>query len=309
MSIADQLLSRCTFSAPGSKAYAAVSGGADSLALLVLARAWGLDVTAVHVDHGLRPGSEREAEVVEEAAYRLGAGFRAVQISVPSGPNLEARAREARHAALPEASMTGHTADDQAETVLMNLARGAGLDGLAAMRAGPTKPILALRRSETEAICEEMGFVAVVDPSNRDLAFTRNRIRHEVLPLMSEIAKRDVVVLSARSASLLSDDATYLSSLAECIDPLDSRAVAAAPLPLARRAIRKWLSTELPPYPPEAAVVERVLAVAQGRFRSTEIGSGWSVSRSQGRLTLRSAESICPTEGGCPSIDDGMEVR
>ncbi|MHB1854368.1 MAG: ATP-binding protein, partial [Acidimicrobiales bacterium] len=98
-----------------------MSGGADSLALLVLAVATGRAVTAFHVDHGLRPGSAAEADRVAAAAAGLGAGFRALSVEVEPGPNLEARARAARRAVLPPDASTGHTADDQAETVLLNL--------------------------------------------------------------------------------------------------------------------------------------------------------------------------------------------
>ena len=123
----------------------AVSGGADSLGLLVLAVDAGCTVTAVHVDHGLRAGSAAEADVVRAAADRFGAGFRSLSVAVAPGPNLEARARRARYEALPPDALVGHTADDQAETVLLNLIRGAGLDGLAGMAPG-RRPIRALRR-------------------------------------------------------------------------------------------------------------------------------------------------------------------
>ena len=119
------LLTRCTFPAAGTRVACAVSGGADSTALLALAVAAGLDVTAVHVDHGLRPGSAHEADVVRANAERLGAAFRAERVQVADGPNLEARAREARYAILPPGALTGHTADDPAETVLLTLLRGA----------------------------------------------------------------------------------------------------------------------------------------------------------------------------------------
>jgi tRNA(Ile)-lysidine synthase len=180
--------------------------------------------------------------------------------------------------------MTGHTADDQAETVLLNLARGAGLDGLGAMRPGPTKPILGLRRSETHALCAERGFTPVHDPSNDDPAHRRNRVRHEVLPLLDDVAGRDVGALLARAASLLADDAALLDVLAAGIDPTDAKAVASAPVPMARRAIRRWLATD--GYPPDAAAVERVLAVARGEIRATEVAEGLRVRRSRGRLLL-----------------------
>src|SRR5206468_1328727 len=176
-STASRLLGRCRFPAPGTSVTCAVSGGADSLALLVLAREAGCQVTAVHVDHCLRPGSDSEAGVVRAAASRFGAAFIAVRAPVSAGPNLEARAREARYAVLPPDALTGHTADDQAETVLLNLMWGAGLDGLAAM--DPERhPLLRLRRRETRALCDELGLVPVEDPTNADRAFRRNRVRH-----------------------------------------------------------------------------------------------------------------------------------
>ncbi|MGH9151678.1 MAG: tRNA lysidine(34) synthetase TilS, partial [Acidimicrobiales bacterium] len=224
-----ELLGRCTFPPAGSALACAVSGGPDSLALLVLATAAGCDVTAHHVDHGLRPGSAAEAGVVADAAARLGARFVAHRVTVAPGPNLEARARQARRAALPAGAATGHTADDQAETVVVNLLRGAGVDGLAGMRAGPRKPLLALRRAETEAVCARAGLVPVRDPSNADPAFVRNRVRAEVLPLLAAVAGRDVVPVLARQAALLADEARLLDGLAAAVDPCDARAVAALP--------------------------------------------------------------------------------
>ncbi len=265
---------------------AAVSGGADSSALLVLAAEAGCDVTAVHVDHGLRPSSSAEVEVVAGLAERVGARFVARTATVAPGPNLEARARSARLAALGEGAMTGHTADDQAETMLLNLLRGAGLDGLAAMRPGPTKPLLGLRRSETQSLCRRWGITPVVDQSNHDRRFRRNQVRHDVLPLLDAVAERDVAAVLARSAGLLADDADLLLELAATLDPHDGRALADAPRPLARRAVRRWLAGDVPPYPPDAATVERVLEVARGRWRSTEVGGGRRVARRGGKLRL-----------------------
>jgi tRNA(Ile)-lysidine synthase len=278
------VLGLCTFPPPGAPLTCAVSGGADSLALLALAVSAGCEATAVHVDHGLRPGSAAEADVVADAAALLGARFRALRVEVGSGPNLEARARAARQAVLPTGSATGHTMDDQAETVLVNLLRGAGLDGLAAMRPGPGHPLLAVRRSDTHALCDALGLEPVDDPTNRDRRFVRNRVRHELLPLASAIAGRDLVPVLARQAALMADEAGLLDELAAEFDPADARALRRAPPPLARRATRRWLRGS-GPHPPDLAAVERVLAVARGQMRATEVAPGLRVRRSRGWLS------------------------
>jgi tRNA(Ile)-lysidine synthase len=291
---AESLLARCTFPPSGTPLACAVSGGPDSLALLVLAVAAGCAVTAIHVDHGLRPGSATEGEVVVAAAARLGACFRGVRVEVGPGPNLEARARGARRAALPGGTATGHTMDDQAETVFVNLLRGAGLDGLAAMRPGPEHPLLALRRSETHALCGASGLEPVCDPSNDDPRFVRNRVRHELLPLASAIAGRDLVPVLARQAGLLADESDLLDELATGIDASDAAALASAPAALARRATRRWLRGP-DPHPPDLAAVERVLAVARGQMAATDVAPGVRVRRRRGSL---SSEPIAPEASG-----------
>jgi tRNA(Ile)-lysidine synthase len=290
------LTARCTFPPPGSAVTCAVSGGADSLALLALAIEAGCRVTAIHVDHGLRPGSAAEADVVAAAAQRFGACFRAERVDVVAGPNLEARARAARYRVLPADVLTGHTADDQAETILLNLLRGAGLDGLAGMRAGPRRPLLALRRAETRALCAHLGLTPVHDPTNASPAFRRNRVRHDLLPLLDAIAERDVAGVVARQADLLRDDADLLDELAGALDPTDARALAAAPVPIARRAVRRWLGASgagaqpTDRHPPDAATVERVLTVARGDAVGCELGGGRSVRRSGQRLRLETTK-------------------
>jgi tRNA(Ile)-lysidine synthase len=253
------------------------------MALLVLALSAGCSVTAVHVDHRLRSGSDREGAVVAGAARRFGATYRSETIDVVDGPNLEARARDARYAVLPADVMTGHTADDQAETMLLNLMRGASSSGLAAMRPGFRRPILALRRASTEGLCRSLDVVVVDDPSNRDPAYLRNRVRHELLPAMNALAQRDLVPVLTRQSGLLRDDADLLDELAAALDPTDAKQLAAAPLPLARRAVRRWLATD---HPPDAATVDRVLSVASGLASGCDIGAGRRVERSHQRLRL-----------------------
>lgn len=244
----------------------------------------GCEVTAHHVNHGLRPESDDEALIARRIAGQLGAGFVEYRVEIEPGPNLEARAREARAAVLPIGVLTGHTADDQAETLLLRLIRGSGSDGLAAMEPGWTHPILGLRRSETVALCRDRGLQVASDLSNLDPAHQRNRIRHEVLPLLAEIAGRDLVPILNRSADLLREESVWLDAAAASLDPTDARAIAAAPVPLARRALRSWLTED--GYPPDAASIERVLEVARGEHTACEISGGRRVERSLQRLRL-----------------------
>ncbi len=279
--LATNLLARTTFPSQ-TDLHCAVSGGADSLALLLLAVRSESHVTAWHVDHGLRPESLNDAAYVEDICKELGVAYELRSVEVAPGANLEARARDARYAVLPADVLIGHTADDQAETVLINLLRGSGTAGLAGMRR-VDRPLLGIRRSETHALCAELGVTPAHDSMNDDLRFQRVRIRKEVMPLLVDIAKRDVVDVLARQAAILRDDDDVLEELAAMIDPTDARAISAAPLPLARRAIRQWLSN---PKPPDLATVERVLAVARGEANACDVGGGRSVRRSRQRLEL-----------------------
>ncbi len=278
------LLARCTFPSPGTPVICALSGGADSCALTGLAVAASCRVDAVHVHHGLRAEADLDADVARDAARALGVAFRVERVTIGDGPNLEARARAARRAALGPDALTGHTADDQAETVLLALLRGAGATGLAAISPGWRHPILALRRAETRAWCAAHGLVVAEDASNHDPRFRRNRIRHELLPLLDDIAARDMVPILVRTADLLRHDDALLGELAAAIEPTDAAALATAPPALAARAIREWLMCD--GYPPDAATVRRVLDVARGRAAACEIGGGRRIERRGSLLRL-----------------------
>jgi tRNA(Ile)-lysidine synthase len=283
----EELLARCPFPPPGTRITCAVSGGADSLSLLVLATAAGCDVVAVHVDHGIRPGSEREAELVAAAAQRYGARFRAERVSVFPGPNLQARARAARYGVLPADVYTGHTCDDQAETVILNLLRGAGRPGLAGIRRGQRRPLLDLRRTETAALCAEEGLVPFQDPSNVDPHHRRTRVRREVLPLLDDVADRDVVPIISRVAELMGEESDLLDRLAGDLDPTDAAALQAAEPAIARRAVRAWLWRAMGgDHPVDLAAVDRVLDVARHGARAADVQDGWRVFRSEGKLQL-----------------------
>ena len=281
------LLVRCAFPPAGSALNCAVSGGPDSLTLMALGVAHGCLVTAYHVDHGLRPESADEVGLVEHAAERFGAKFVALSVNCLPGPNLEARARALRYSVLPTEIATGHTLDDQAETIVLNLLRGSGRDGLSGMRRGVRHPILALRRSETVAYADALGVETVRDPSNDDPRYRRNRVRNELLPLLEDVAGRDLVPVIARQGDLLRDESTLLDELAAHLDPTDVHALRAAPIALTRRALRRWLRDHSTHgYSPDSSVIERVLRVVSGEVVACEIAGGQRVRRSKGRLSI-----------------------
>jgi tRNA(Ile)-lysidine synthase len=240
----------------------ACSGGPDSLALafgaLRAATTHRRQLTAVVVDHGLQPES---AVVAERARDQLcGIGLTDVvvvpvqiQIAGPGGP--EAAARQARYAALRAEAATrqatiwlGHTLDDQAESVLLGLARGSGLRSLAgiAHRAGDlVRPLLGLRRAVTEQACTELGLDPWQDPHNIDPRFARVRVRSRVLPTLEAELGPGVTEALARTAALARDDADLLDQLAADADPgtdtLDCAELLTRPAALRSRVIRRWL--------------------------------------------------------------------
>lgn len=281
----------------------ACSGGPDSVALLALAAEAGLRPVAVHVDHGARPGSAAEADVVRGFAEKLGTGFAAEAVVVPPGPNFEARARDARYEALERARqrvgatavLVGHSRDDQAETVLLNVLRGAGITGLAGMpprRGTVVRPLLDVPRAELAAVCAGLGLSPLQDPMNADPAHRRVWLRREVIPALESGAARDLRAVLARQAALARADSDLLDELAADLlaraggpDRRPDRGLAVAvlagaPEALLRRAVRVWLGAP----PPSAGSVADVVAVILGERRSAQLSGGVEVVRSGGHL-------------------------
>ncbi|HHT40141.1 MAG TPA: tRNA lysidine(34) synthetase TilS [Actinomyces sp.] len=217
----------------------ACSGGPDSLALVFaaadLASRKSVPLNAVIVDHGMRAESAREAAQTSALLDEWGIVNQVQRVEVSQSGGLEAAAREARYEALREntapggAILLGHTMDDQAETVLLGLGRGSGTRSLSGMREYVedshvwVRPLLSVRRFDTEGMCEELKLTAVEDPSNKiDGGWTtragkplpRVAVRHRVIPELSQALGRDVVPLLARSAELLDQDATALEQIA-----------------------------------------------------------------------------------------------
>ncbi|NIM95951.1 MAG: tRNA lysidine(34) synthetase TilS [Anaerolineales bacterium] len=197
---------------PGQKVVAGVSGGADSLCLMACLVQLGYTVIVAHFDHQLRPESGEEANYVKKVTSKFGLHTVVkegdVQELIKNGHSMEEAARIARYTFMAEVARdydadtlaTGHTADDQIETILMHFLRGSGPSGLRGMLpvtdmgdwvgvSGSegirlVRPLIELRRSQTESFCQRMGLIPVEDPSNLDLSILRNRIRHELVPLL-----------------------------------------------------------------------------------------------------------------------------
>jgi len=206
--------------APGERVVVACSGGPDSTALVDalarLAPPRGLDLHVAHVDHGLRPGSAAEADAVAALARARDLPFHALSVTVEPGGSLQDRARQARHRALRRlaarlgatAVALGHTADDQAETVLMRALTGATPRALRAM--GPrdgmlARPLLRVWRQQAADYCAALSLPVLDDPANADPRFLRARVRHQLLPALEEVfpaARRRLVALAEHQRRL-----------------------------------------------------------------------------------------------------------
>ena len=222
-------------------AFVACSGGADSVALAAAlafeAARSGRPAGLVCIDHGLQPGSAEQARRVGDLGFELGLDpVHVLRVTVGSSGGPEAAARAARYAALRPLReqglvLLGHTADDQAETVLLGLGRGSGPRSIAGMRPeqdGYLRPLLALRRSQTQAACQALGLPVWHDPHNRDPRFRRTRLRQEVLPLLEDVLAGGVTEALARTAAQLQADLDTLDQLAELALAAAAEAGAAA---------------------------------------------------------------------------------
>ncbi|MDP9431203.1 MAG: tRNA lysidine(34) synthetase TilS [Actinomycetota bacterium] len=257
----------------GAAVAAACSGGADSLALasalLREAPRAGLRPVVLTVDHGLQPGSDERADGVVTWAQAAGAQRAEVlRVRVGSAGGPEAAARQARYAVLDAAAerlelsavFLGHTLDDQAETVLLGLARGSGarsLAGMAPVAGRYRRPFLHLPRAVTSAACTALGLQPWDDPHNADPSYTRVRIRREALPALEASAGPGVAAALARTARLLRDDADALDRWAQQAAREAARGGSGGSEPAGGGALRVSVLADLP-----AAVRRRVLRTA-----------------------------------------------
>ena len=295
----------------GDVVIVAVSGGADSLALAyaLLKESQPLAITAVAVtiDHQLQENSAAQAEKVHSQLKEFGYEkviTEKVVVDIKSG--IEAGARDARYQALTACAekeqaqkiFLGHTRDDQAETVLLGLARGSGtrsLSGMAVENGPYVRPLLAITRAQTVSACEEMGVQFWNDPHNTNSDFSRVRVRNEVLPLMEEKIGPGISAALSRSASLLRDDADALDAIADVessqlnLSDLDCQRLGALPRAIRTRIIRTALYGAGAPSGSitwdHVAAVEALITHWHGQG-ALSLPGGVKVERISGRLSL-----------------------
>jgi tRNA(Ile)-lysidine synthase len=304
----------------------AVSGGPDSVALLWLAARWrsklkrGPRLIAVTIDHGLRKKAKREARDVKHLARTLGIEHRTLRWrEAKPRTGVPAAAREARYRLLAEAARasgathvaTAHTRDDQAETLLMRLLRGSGVAGLSAMAAETeregvllARPLLDISKSELSATLEAAGIGFADDPSNRDVAFTRPRLRALMPALAAEGADtRTLARLASRLAranaavEVLADGAERYLTLTDrsaSHGGYDARAFAALPEEIRLRLLRRAIDRHGHEGPAELGKIEALLAavdkaMADGQTRLKQTLAGAAISLSRGRILVQPA--------------------
>ena len=288
---------------PGDLILVAVSGGADSLALAEAAKLEAdkltLNLLGVTVDHQLQVGSDLQAEsVVKQLSFPC--LIEKVKVEITDG--VEASARRARYEALARvakekgavAVLLGHTKDDQAETVLLGLARGSGarsLSGMAAETGIYRRPFLNITRAQTLAACKELKLNPWQDPHNDDLSFLRVRVRKEVLPMMEKNLGPGISDALVRSANLLRDDADALDKLAADFwredNSLTISALEALPKAIRTRVLRLALFEKgvMQLTADQIGQVDALISNWKGQGE-VSLPSGVKVSRISGRLTL-----------------------
>jgi tRNA(Ile)-lysidine synthase len=334
-----QTLTQYQLLSPKARVLAAVSGGADSVCLLYvlyhLRKQFAFSLCVGHVNHRLRPEAAADAQYVEALAAKLKLPFAQVAVDVKGLArrkklSLEDAARQARYAALEKMAKQfgadyialGHTADDQVETIILNLLRGGGPEGMAGMPitrpigvARIIRPLLEISKAETEQYCRDHKLVFRLDASNLDINILRNRLRHKILPaLRAEQPALDKVLL--RQAEIFRAEDEFLrglaaNALAEVVLAKTAGVITfsinkltALPEVLARRVVREALrGLRQGRQPLGLEQVARVLALAKtGKTgKGLDLGEGLWAEKSYGELRLRNKKKKAGRRGDLPN--------
>ena len=265
-----------------------LSGGPDSLALAAAAAAENKDVRCVVVDHGLQDGSAAVAERAAQTAQAFGLAAEIVRVDVTPG-NLEAAARSARYEALLAYGAdvwVGHTADDQAETLLLGALRG-NPSGMAPRNGRVVRPFLGIRRADTVGACEEIGLEPWHDPMNADPAFRRVAVRKQVLPLLSELIGGDAVPAIAATADRIAADHALIASLTDLTPTTSCAELAEDARPIRRRRLAAWLLEQGVPVQGDQLDAVEALVVDWHGQGPVAVAGGRAVVREGEQLRMR----------------------
>lgn len=308
--------------APGDTVICAVSGGADSVAMLfalyLLREKLGITLEAAHFNHNLR-GEEslRDETFVRElcARYEIPLHVASGEIR-PGKKGLEAAARDARYAfleSLPGKIATAHTADDNAETILMHLVRGTGLKGLggiAPQRGKLIRPMLGITRREVEDFLAEWHLPHVEDSTNETDAFLRNRLRHHVMPLLAAENPRIAENLSQMALRLREDEAC-LSQMSRYETLPEVETLRTLPSAVRSRMLERFLKENGVREPEDVHIAQaEALVFSESPSASAAFPGGVTLSRQYGRLTANpTGEAFTPVTLTCPGSAEAAGIR
>ena len=308
--------------APGDTVICAVSGGADSVALLfsmyLLREKLGITLEAAHFNHNLRgEESKRDETFVRELCARYDIPLHVASGEIrPGKKGLEAAARDARYAfleSLPGKIATAHTADDNAETILMHLVRGTGLKGLggiAPQRGKLIRPMLGITRREVEDFLAEWHLPHVEDSTNETDAFLRNRLRHHVMPLLAAENPRIAENLSQMALRLREDEAC-LSRQSSYETLPEVEALRTLPSAVRSRMLERFLKKNGVREPEDVHIAQaEALVFSESPSASAAFPGGVTLSRQYGRLTANpTGEAFTPVTLTCPGSAEMAGIR
>lgn len=258
----------------------AVSGGADSVALMCIVYHLGRTASVHHVNHGIRDASNDEAKIVQELAENFQFDFFLYETTI-GFQNMEENARQARQDFLPEDVLTAHSFEDKVETVIMNFMRGATSKGFSPMT---DKPLINITANELDSIVVYYDVSPCVDSTNFTQEHVRNRVRHELIPLMTDISGTNIAKPIIRNSQIALEESEYLDQIASKIDITQCKTAKTENIVILRRATRMWIEENISHKYSEVNITNLV-SVVQGETLGTQI-AGKTIRRQNNQLHI-----------------------
>lgn len=272
----DAIASKVKF--PEGELHLAVSGGADSAAMVALASYLKRYATLHHVNHGLREASKAEEDIVRNLGSKFGFKVHVYNVNMEGTSEEEAREKRMEHL---KGKLTAHSKNDRVETMLYNMMRGAGSRGMSSMNG---KPLIDVTTEELDQVCAFYNLQLCVDETNFTNQYTRNRVRYELIPLMEDISSRNVVEVLNRNANTLAKESEFLDKLASKVNISDCKAAQKEDDVILTRAVKLWLEANVS-HNISQQNIESVVQVIRGVTVGTQV-CGRDIRRSSNVLLL-----------------------